>query len=129
MSPYKVVYGKSCHLHVEMENKVCSAIEMLKFGLTEAGEERRLQLSELAKIKVKAYERARSYKEKAKLFHDKQILRKEFAPGMKVFWCRSKLNLFPKKFRSGWMGSYIISRVFPYGALKYKTLSVVPSLR
>jgi len=49
--------------------------------LTEAGEERRLQLSELEEIRVEAYESARSYKEGVKLFHDKYILRKEFALG------------------------------------------------
>jgi len=39
--------------------------------LTEAGEERQLQLSELDEIRVEAYESARSYKERAKLFHDR----------------------------------------------------------
>ena len=52
---------------------------MLNFDLTEAGEVRKLQLSELDEIRAEAYENARSYKERAKLFHDRHILRKEFS--------------------------------------------------
>ena len=73
---------------------------MLNYDLTEASEELRLQLSELEEIRAKAYESARSYKESAKLFHDKHILGKEFAPGMKVLLYDSQLHLFPRKLRS-----------------------------
>ena len=66
--------------------------------MTEPGEERRLQLSKLDEIRAEAYESARSYKERVKLFHDKHILRKEFALGMKVLLYDSKLYLFPGKF-------------------------------
>jgi len=71
MSPYRVVYGKPCHLPIEIAHKAWSAIRKLNYDLTEAGEERRLQLSELDEIRVQAYESARSYKERAKLLHDR----------------------------------------------------------
>jgi len=58
---------------------------MLNYDLTEADEEHRIQLSELDEIKAAAYESARSCKERAQLLHEKHILRKELAPGMKVF--------------------------------------------
>ena len=61
---------------------------------------------------------ARSYKERAKLFHDRHILRKEFAPGMKVLLYDSRLHLFPGKLRSQWTGLYIVSRVFSYIAVE-----------
>jgi len=94
MSPCRVVYGKPCHLPVEIEHRAWWAIKMLNYDLTEVGEERRLQLSELEEIRAEAYESARSYKERAKLFHDKHILRKEFALEMKVLLYDSKLQLF-----------------------------------
>ena len=40
---------------------------MLNYDLAQAGEERRLQLSELKKIRAEGYEIARSYKERAML--------------------------------------------------------------
>jgi len=58
ISPYRVVYGKPCHLPVEIEHKAWWAIRKLNYDLTEAGEERQLQLSELDKIKAEAYESA-----------------------------------------------------------------------
>jgi len=58
MSPYRVVYGKPCHLPIEIEHRAWWAIKILNYDLTEAGEERRLQLSELEKIRAEAYESA-----------------------------------------------------------------------
>jgi len=80
-----------------------------------------LQLSELDEIRAEAYEMAQSYTEMAKLFHDKHIFRKQFAPGLKVPSYDSKLHLFPGKLRSrlsGPKGPYIVSHVFPYGAVE-----------
>ena len=46
--------------------------------MDESGEHRKLQLQELEEIRNDAYESARIYKEKTKVFHDKMIFRKEF---------------------------------------------------
>ena len=40
MSPYKMVYGKSCHLPLELEHKVYWAIEELNYDFKLAGENR-----------------------------------------------------------------------------------------
>jgi len=118
MSPYRVVYGKPCHLPMEIEHKTWWAIKKLNYDLTKTCEERRLQLSELDEIRDEAYESARSYKERAKLFHDWHIFRKEFALRMKVLLYDSKLHLFPGELRSRWTSPYIVSHVFSYGAVE-----------
>ena len=109
---------KRCHLPMEIEYGAWWAIKKLNYDLTEAGEERRLQLNELDEIRAEAYETACSNKERAKLFHDRRILWREFAPGMKVLLYDSRLNLFPRKLRSRWIGPYFVSRIFPYGAVE-----------
>ena len=45
-----------------------------------AEEHRKLQINELEEMRNEAYENARIYKEKTKVFNDKAILRKSFTP-------------------------------------------------
>ncbi|XP_030936507.1 uncharacterized protein LOC115961719 [Quercus lobata] len=62
--------------------------------MDESGEHRKLQLQELEEIRNDAYESARIYMEKKKVFHDKMISRKEFKVGQKVLLYHSWLRLF-----------------------------------
>ena len=77
-----------------------------------------MQMNELDELRCESYERSQIYKERLKLFHDKNIVRKIFEPDQKVLLYSSRLHMFPSKLRSRWIDPFIIKVVYPYGAVE-----------
>ena len=105
LTPYQLIYGKSCHLPVELEHKAYWATRALNFDMMKAGKKRLLQLNELDELRMNAYENAKLYKDHTKLWHDKYSMKKEFHEGDFILLYNSRLKLFSGKLRSRWSGN------------------------
>nr|GEY32336.1 hypothetical protein [Tanacetum cinerariifolium] len=117
-TPYKLVYGKCCHLLIELEHKAYWALNHVNFDLKTAGHHRKLQLNELNELRDQAYENSLIYKEKTKKIHDFKIKNRIFNVGDRVLLFNSHLKIFSRKLKTHWSGPFTITKVFPYGTIE-----------
>ncbi|GJS78437.1 reverse transcriptase domain-containing protein [Tanacetum coccineum] len=99
-TPYKLVYGKSCHLPIELEHRAYWALKHANFDLKTAGDHRKLQLNELNELHDQAYENSLIYKERTKKLHDSKIKNRIFNVGDQVLLFNSRLKIFSRKLKT-----------------------------
>nr|GEZ59395.1 reverse transcriptase domain-containing protein [Tanacetum cinerariifolium] len=117
-TPYKLFYGKTCHLLVELERKAYWALKHANFDLKTAGDHRKVQINELNELCDQAYENSLIYKGKTKRLHDSKIKNCVFNIGDRVLLFNSRLKIFFGKLKSRWSGPFTISQVYPYGTVE-----------
>nr|GFC00990.1 reverse transcriptase domain-containing protein [Tanacetum cinerariifolium] len=108
-TPYKLVYGKSCHSPIELEHKAYWALKHVNFDLKTAGDHRKLQLNELNELRDQAYENSLIYKEKTKKLHESKIKNRIFNVGDRVLLFNSHLKIFSRKLKTRWSGPFTIT--------------------
>ncbi|GJS57031.1 reverse transcriptase domain-containing protein [Tanacetum coccineum] len=115
-TPYKLIYGKNCHLPFKIKHRAYWALKNCNPDLIAAGEKQMFQLHELDELRHQAYENSRLYKARTKVWHDRKLkMRKEFKHGNKVLPFHSKYKFKQPKLRSRWLGPYVVKYKYPSG--------------
>nr|GEX77944.1 reverse transcriptase domain-containing protein [Tanacetum cinerariifolium] len=118
-TPYKLVYGKSCHLPIELEHKAYWALKHVNFDLKTMGDHRKLQLNELNELQDQAYKKSLIYKEKTKKIRDSKIKNRIFNVGDRVLLFNSRLKIFVRKLKTRWSGPLPSPKFFHMEPLSY----------
>ncbi|GKA98109.1 reverse transcriptase domain-containing protein [Tanacetum coccineum] len=113
-TPYKVVYGKACHLPIELEHNAYWALKHTNFDIKAVGDHRKVQLNKLNELRDHAYENSLIYKEKTKRIHDSKIKNRVFNVGDRVLLFNSRLKIFSGKLKTRWIARIVKTLVLVF---------------
>ncbi|XP_028798697.1 uncharacterized protein LOC114754121 [Neltuma alba] len=88
--------------------------------LEEASVNQLLQIQELEETQLDACKSSDIYKQKMKLVHDTNILRKKFKEGDKVLRYQGRFKFKNGKFKTSWDRPYIVTKVHNFGMIELK---------
>ncbi|GKF56616.1 reverse transcriptase domain-containing protein, partial [Tanacetum coccineum] len=112
-TPFRLVYGKACHLPMEIEHNAYLALKQCNMDLTAAAKNRFMELNELMELRDGAYENTRIYKERTKRWHDSKLRwDKNFKVGYKVLLFNSRFKMHQGKLKSRWYGPNVVKTVY-----------------
>nr|GEU71963.1 reverse transcriptase domain-containing protein [Tanacetum cinerariifolium] len=117
-TPCKLVYGKACHLTIELKHKAYWALKHPNYDLQTLGNHKKVLLNELNELRDQAYENSLIYKEKTKRLHDSKIKDRVFNIDDRILLFNFRLKIFSGKLKTHWSGPFTITLVFPYGIVE-----------
>ncbi|XP_028752032.1 uncharacterized protein LOC114711771 [Neltuma alba] len=120
MSPYRIIYGKLCHILVELEHRSYWVVKSCNTDLKEVGLNKLLQIQNLKEMRSNAYHSSDIYKQKTKLIHNANILRKRVKEGDKVLRYQARFKFKKGKFKMSWDGPYIVIKVHDFRMIELK---------
>ncbi|KAJ9538954.1 hypothetical protein OSB04_031687 [Centaurea solstitialis] len=121
-TPYRMLYGKTCHLPFEFEYKAMWALKKVHLDDIASGRERLISLHELEELRSLAYENSKIYKEQRKKWHDAHLKEvKVFKEGDKVLMYQTRFKFSPGKLKSRWIGPYVVLKAYPSGYVDLMT--------
>ncbi|KAJ9544867.1 hypothetical protein OSB04_024574 [Centaurea solstitialis] len=113
-TPYRMLYGKACHLPFEFEYIALWALKKVHLDDIASGKERLINLHQLEELRSLAYENSKIYKEQRKKSHDAHLKEvKVFKEGDKALIYQTRLKFSPGKLKSRWIGPYVVLKAYP----------------